>query len=405
MRLLLALFTLCLTGANCQEVEFRFQKERLPDGVFSFEPYLWNEGTEGVTGAFQIGPQIGRGYLAYGRVLPEEVLLKAEGEYLVQKLGFDFSSGRSHKWAAQAAFCGSGKWATSWKWVEELESGLVYSHSFDRKLPDKSVTNRDLISQRRIAGSNAVSYFLNGFMNIRYLGRMRVKLLYDWVRYSHPCTSPRQTLGVGAGLEFTQNFGRWGETTLGAEWRNPYTEYYAKWLIPYLAWGRYASTSLFAQKVIGNHHLPSSSRIGIEIGFQFGNGKVSQGSDSACDNLPTRLQGFLSDRTWIRPQVLAKAGETHVPYCSSQPHVTNPIGTLTLANGPFNLNLKAYFGGDDPLVFTTSPLPPGLSIDPWSGTISGTVSALAPQSYPVTAKATNSCGAAQQTFTLLYLGG
>jgi hypothetical protein len=81
---------------------------------------------------------------------------------------------------------------------------------------------------------------------------------------------------------------------------------------------------------------------------------------------------------------------------NAAPSITNP-GPRTIKTGPFTLTVTASDPDGDVLTYSATGLPSGLSINPSSGTISGTVAA---GTYNITVTANDGALQASTTFTL-----
>src|SRR5262249_17356754 len=77
---------------------------------------------------------------------------------------------------------------------------------------------------------------------------------------------------------------------------------------------------------------------------------------------------------------------------------------LSTAPTPVTLQIQASDPDGDPLTFSATGLPTGLSINPTTGLISGTLSGATPGNYPVTVTVSDGVAAATQSFTWIVPG-
>lgn len=93
-----------------------------------------------------------------------------------------------------------------------------------------------------------------------------------------------------------------------------------------------------------------------------------------------------------------------ISFCLNPPTSTTIPPFTTCASGPFNYAIGGFFTnppGSNPLVFSATGLPPFATIDPVTGTISGT-NIGGTGVYTVVVTATNGCSSTTQTFTMSF---
>lgn len=125
------------------------------------------------------------------------------------------------------------------------------------------------------------------------------------------------------------------------------------------------------------------------------------------------MQEYCDLSNWVAkpavqmPVVLAIAEERFQEVCippTSTAITPDPIERFGVAAGdPIDppIDLSPFFSSNFPLTFSAEGLPAGVSIDPDTGIISGTINATFEGDVTVTG--TSQCGSTSQTFTLRLL--
>lgn len=389
---LLALFCTTSAAAKEREFNFSFQKNRLPE--FRFEPApIPIDALNACAFFIQGGPLSFRSNATYGHQLDEQHFLKFSGEYLTQKLGFNFDHGKAHRWVLQGACGASYRYLACSDWLEYIDAGLIYSHSWGRQLHIKMSRIVNVIDQRRIAGANAVSMNVNGGFCLWETGLIELRGFYDYAHFHKKYASSPTLSGLGAGISFTQNLFMFGTLQLGADFRRPYNYFFATYSAPILAFDQNTALAVFAERTIGRDRVASSSRIGISLELSFG--PMRRCSDQTCTT-SCALLDFVARPAVYMPEVLAMSDDGISPMCSS-PAVAELFGTVSVPAGQFRFDASSGFTGSDPLIFSGTGLPPGFKINALSGMITGNADGSQQGTYTASIKAINSCGTAAQT--------
>lgn len=350
--------------------EAHWNDSLVPDVRLFIQPVVWDE-KAGFSALFETGRQIVRANGTVGVVFDNGWIGKISGEYLFQKLGFQFYSGRKHTWVEQGAIGFMTQFET-------MEGGFSYSHAEGRRLRKKVVPLQNFICQRGIEGSDAFNVRWRKKFSFWESGVISAGFLYDFVRFSRG----KLIQGPGLNIELTQSLATWSTLHLGISLERPYVAYDAAISTRLIVLKCPIEIGIYGQRVHGFGSIPGSSRLGIEIGLDFG-------GDSSCF------------RDWLRrpgvymPQVLARHNNRKKEW-GETPSVRALIGSLSLEKENFNFDLNPYFSGTGPLIFQASDLPPGLTLNPGTGKISGAVDASVKGTYLVKVKATNYFGSAFQ---------
>lgn len=398
--LFFALFSLVGGFIDGKEVRLSFRKSRLPDFQLSPRPIEIGE-QQAVSALLQWGPQTFRANMTYAISLRETDLWKFSAEFLSQKLGYEYVSGRAHRWVSQGAFGATYRLPLQSTYIDFVDMSLSYSSAVSRKLPKKLIHEGSEIEERRIAGSDGISGQASGCMCPWSSARIQGKLFYDYVRYRRRYSGHLIAHGLGGGVEFQQALFRLCTFSLGIDFREPFIYCHAALSSPFFYFGDTGTFSLFGEKVQGRRSAPSSSRIGVEIQFAFGSSRKME--CSACETVQkcSEVASFSATPAVYMPEVLAIKDKKISPL-SEAPFVGALIGTITARPLGFSLDLSSYFGGSSPLIYGASNLPSGFHIDPQTGLITGIVDASLPAVFELTAFAINGAGRAEQTFTLIF---
>lgn len=395
---LLALFSVAFADDN---IEYRFDKRRLPDFTLSPAPVELSD-NQAIAGFLQFGGLTFRANGTYGICFNEIHLCKVSVEFLSQKLGFQFNSGRTHRWVSQGAIGAMYRLPLCISWVNSIDVGFNYSNALSRTMQIKIVPDHEVFSKRRLAGSDAFGLSLISNFQPWESGIITGKLFYDYVRYRRHYERKVTTSGVGLGISWDQNVFNWFSFHLGADVRDPFIFYHASLRSPLFYFSPRSSFSLFAEKIQGRHKSPSSSRIGIELEFAFGKARTCSGDVIELSPYPPSCAAkYVATPAVYMPEVLVIKDECHkvlwvAPIAlASEDEFNAPLG-------PFVLDVSPFFEGTSPLIFGANNLPNGFQINPLTGVISGVVDGSLSGSYSFEVFATNYSGRAFKTITLNF---
>lgn len=322
--------------------------------------------------------------------------LKVSGEYLTQRLTYDFASGKTHQWVQQGAVGAHYQHLLDCQALKALDLKGYYSYA-----PSKNLSNRtcdDYIIERRIAGSNAWGVSFGGVATPFCEDLLNVTVAYDHVKYRRQFKSDKTVQGFGGTIDYTFRLQCCLDVNLKAEFRRPYNYYGLKF-----AWHRDPNwtVGLFAGYTAGKYHLPRSTSAGIEFAYLFDScGCVQR---DACPPLWTAcdIQSWVQAPAVMMPEVLAIVDQRSSRPCpESDIPTSNEIPEQTIIAFEDSLDLTSFFSGPN-LTFTAVGLPEGVSLLDNTSAILVTGEELAQLGdFTVQLIATNACGSTSQVFTL-----
>lgn len=363
-------------------------QDKVPDLIFALDPYRVSD-DQAVSGLVQIGLRDWRFNGTYAFSINDQHLFKVSAEYLREKLGFSFEANRLHAWVQQFAVGAEYRLYSPLNCIDFLDVGLNYSHSPSRELHLKLVPDNNLLNERRIAGADAVSAQAQTFWTVGR-GAIGTALFYDFVLYRRKFQHQKIVTGPGIGFNCHYPVCSGIRLHLNAELRRPYLFLEAR-LGCNSYFGRTSmGSSVFVESVRGFQSLPSSTRFGIELAFNF---KSPNPSNCAEEDYPcpTAAQLFARSPAVYRPQVLAISDQRTFGFLEILSQVQS-LSTLTFPVGTVSFDASSYFTGSGPFVYVGSNFPPGLAIDPLTGLIEGIVSSDAVGTYSAEIVVMNSTG-------------
>lgn len=381
----------------------------LPNFQFFFNPAL-SEGTDAFSFMGELGTKNLRGNATYGRSFAKCQRFKLSAEYLAQKLKYHFIEHTREKWVSQVGFGGSYQYLFAHSPFVGIDADLAYSHAFNRHLGtrDAIVHGQPVQERRRIAGSDAVLSYLGTTLQLWHCGFFSAGADYDWVDYHRISRKKRHVSGFGTSLGFKQQFGKSFHLALETEFRRPFNFYQTlfNWNRSYSGWA--LTCGIYGNYTHGKHDLPNVVAAGVQLGFTFG-GKITRCCRSTSSDCRKRISCDLSN--WVQepafysPVVLAIADRKvtlNSALSNCPPPTSVAIPLLDTNANPYSINVGGFFSSSRPLTFTATGLPPGSTINPTTGVISGPN----PQDgiHAVTVTATSVCGSISQEADLNLFG-
>lgn len=389
-----------LQAQDCDHSRGRTQNTLIPDAKFTLLP---RNVTDNSAVAFlgEAGRRNFRFNGTFGLMLDCEKRVKFSGEYLQQKLGYNYSNGTARRWVRQFAFGGVYEQDFCNDYITSGEISAYCSYAPSRHLSRQVCSNNFL--SRRIAGSTAYGIELGSTIKLFPCSFLFIDANYDAVIYHRRYHSNKHVEGFGGSIGFHQQFFDNVGVDLRAEFRRPFNYYRAalNWTVPQC---KGLTVGIFGSHSRGKSSLPSNTMAGIELNCIFGdffrNGCCED--DCAPCYCAPELACWVSRPAVYLPEVLAIAEEKLRPRCALPISTTIPNVTLLVA-GPFSINTANFFASPDgtPLIFSAAGLPPGATIDPVTGVISGVATSGMPP-FVITVTATNACGSSSQSFTLSF---
>lgn len=406
LQLFLFLFTAQTLAAQCDHTTSRTQNSLSPDFILRLNPRKLSENS-----AFSLMGEAGkRNFRAsgtFGFIFGNDHRFKITTEWLKQKLAYNFSTGRINQWFDQfAAGAVYGHRFYCNRYLAGIEASGFGSYVKSKDL--NQVVCVDRIVSRHLAGSSAFGFSAGLVFTPTH--RMKVKLSgnYDVVIYHRKFGLNRHVNGFGGSFDFFHQLPKnFGLNVIG-EFRRPFN--YLKATLLYCPPGNQGlSVGVFASHFNGRSKLPSSSVIGLEASYTFGEyclmatPESYQGLDVfyyACRNeINPELKCWVARPAVYMPQVLAIPEEVACEFVTSSP-IPNAVIT---AAGVFVINAAPFFTSPNgsPLTFSATGLPAGATINPSTGLISG----LNPQdgnTYTIIVTASNTCSSTSQAFTIRF---
>lgn len=321
----------------------------------------------------------------FGWQVQEQFLLKFSAEYLAGKNTFYSYYGDCRPWVHQAGVGAEAAYLLCSRWLESINLGVVYSHAFNKSLDKIYAPGGELISNKRVAGSDAVDFNFGGTIPTFCQGTLALYGTYQHVEYDRRIQDKLIVKGLGFGFYLNQPINHCSTLYFQGDFQHAYDYYEAgmNWKNQ-SKWGL-LTTGFFVANVRGKHELTHENRIGLSFGFDFGRKDCCR--KTCCSR--NRLAEWVQRPAIYRPKVLAIIDEQE---CIPPSVVTSTQSYSLPGNNAFSINVAPQFAGTD-LTFAASNLPDGWSIDPTTGIISGTTTSSG--SVNITITATNPCGSAQ----------
>ena len=385
------IFCILAIIANCEcslQDSLRWNDSWIPDFRLAVEPVMFND-TSGASVLFEAGRQNYRANGTVGYAFNDDCLGKVTGEYLTQKLGFSFCSVHEHHWVNQGAI---GVAMLNYYKDSPIEWGFSYSHSDKKNLSETVVPRQNVICEKKIAGSDGVRLFCGSDISLFDSSVLTGKIVYDYLKFNRTFQENKVVQGFGLNVAFDQYILNAAKLHLGFDWEAPFIAYDVAISTQFYFLDRFIDMAVYGRRVYGQKSIPSSSRIGIEIGINL---------ESLWTGKPLRCRDDLS--IWLSkpavyiPQVLVMKDQKAREFGSAP--FGNLPSSITFSSERVDLDLNQYFIGTTPLVFQAFSLPAGLALHPLSGKITGII---APGSYDVIIKATNYFGNYSQLVTFNY---
>lgn len=386
----------------------------MPNARFFLTPTTSN-GMDALSVMGELGEKNYRGSMTYARAIDACQRIKLSGEYLAQKLDYDFSSGHAKRWVSQVGVGSAYQYVLRHSVFQSIDADLGYAHAFNRHLRTKHPVHhgRETIVKRRIAGSDSIFSYLGTTLELWRCGYLSFGANYDSVAYHRTIQHKTHARGIGGTLIFSQQFAKNFNVAVESQLRQPFFFYQAliNWSHRFSDWE--VTCGLYGNYTDGRHHLPNVATVGVQLGFKFGGRAVDCCRKAASSTPPQncRTERFCDLANWASepaiyvPVVLAIADQkTEIipqPSCSA-PTTSTPIPNMVFQNGgTYSVDVSGFFSSSAPLMFSQTGLPPGSSIDPTTGVISG-IKLADNTTHTITVTATSICGSSSQTFNILY---
>jgi len=389
-----------LSAQECDHSRGRTQNDLIPNLRIGIIPRPVTENSA-VALFGEVGKRNYRANGTFGWLLGYEDRVKFSGEYLTQKLGYHFSTGRENRWVHQYAagveyehdFCNS--------LFPNGDVSFYYSYAPDRNLGSTSCEG--FLYQRRIDGSNSYEISAGTTISPWCWGIFHVEADYDSVNYRRKFSSDKHISGFGFSASYHQDLCYHLFFDLIAEFKRPYNYGKARLSWYNAEWSGFA-VGLYGSHTRGKSHLPSNTSAGLELTYIFGDMICCPTEYSPCYCGP-ELASWVGNPAVYMPEVLAIAEERRsrfVPVC--EPLSVTAIPNFSFANvNDYSIDIKPYFisPNDQVLTYSAIGLPPGSTIV--NGVISGPVLPNN-QTYIISVAAipVDGCAAVTQVFTISF---
>ncbi|MBS4168053.1 putative Ig domain-containing protein [Parachlamydia sp. AcF125] len=400
------LFTTCLFGQISASLygehsKGRTQNNFIPNFKVGISPRsLTQEAAVAFVG--EVGRRNYRANGTLGWLWGNQSRFKFSAEFLSQKLGYRFSTGKQDRWMHQYAVGAEYQHDFYHPLLSSGEIGLYYSYAPSRKLGHK--VRDDFLYSRRIAGSDSYGGSLGATVTPWRSGSLHIDADYDSVRYRTRYKSKKRVSGFGGSLNYHQDLSYNFFLDLLGEFKRPYNYGRARLGWHHPNWAGLV-VGLFGAHTRGKSRLPSHTTAGLELTYAFGERAESSDACVPCYCEPA-LASWVSTPAVYMPQVLAIAEEKRKKITPCQVLTSSPIPDASFTgSAAYTLDISPYFSdpSEASLTFSATGLPLNASLDAKTGVISGT-GLHNNQSYSVTitAKSADACASVSQTFTLNF---
>lgn len=315
------------------------------------------------TSGYSIAGEVGvKNYRASGTLgwqLEQAQRFKITGEYLAQKITYNFFLGDTQQWVNQGALGAKYEYDfANYALNPQFDLAGYYSHA-----PSKTLS----VATGRIAGSNAGGIAPGVTIKPWSGARAGVDLNYDRVTYNTNAGVSKDANGLGGTARFNQAL--IGDLDLGlvAGFRQPFNNYQAN-----LNWTTDSSAGewiwgLGGEYTVGKNSLPSTYNVIASVNFLLDRGAPEV-------NRHRSLKGDYKDevvapdtydfRRWVAdpavrmPQVLAIAQDSVPPGCGiAAPSFLSTIASPPLFTTSGTLPVASHFGGSS-LVYSLTQVTP-----------------------------------------------
>lgn len=385
-----------LPAQDCSHARDRTQNTLVPDIKFTLIPRSITE-TSAVAFLGEAGRRNYRFNGTLGIILNCEKRFKVSGEYLQQKLGYNYSTGKAKRWVRQYAIGAAYEHDFCCKYISSGEISAYCSYAPTRHLSSQICNN--FRYDRRIAGSTAYGGEIGSTLSLWQYAFLFLDANYDAVIYRRKYHKNKHVEGFGASIGFHQQLFTDFGLDLRAEFRRPFNYYRVSinWTCPQMDG---FSVGIFGSHTRGKSNLPSNTVAGIELNAIIGRKVSSTCNDCSCRETfcAPELSCWVSRPAVYLPEVFAISEERAISLCRV-PSSTGIPDVILSVPGPYSFSIAPFFQSPPgfPLTFSAENLPPDSAIDPSSGVISGIAfDDILPTIITITAS--NSCGMNSQSF-------
>lgn len=221
----------------------------------------------------------------WGHDVSDAYRFKLTGEYLAQKLDFDFASGTQSKFVGQTAIGLVNQFFIGQKYVRALYLNPTYSKAQSKDLGKKYFDQAadgsyNYLDYMRIAGGEDRSLSAGVDLLPFQSTLLALELNYDSIKYDTQYnTDSDDTSGLGATAKVQQLFNKYLKLEVLASSRKPYTNYKAElnWLA--VTDPNYRiELGLTGERIIGNtdDDTADDTRFGLNVNYKWGSESFDQ---------------------------------------------------------------------------------------------------------------------------------
>jgi hypothetical protein len=209
----------------------------------------------------ELGSKNLRGNGTYGVYFSPCQRFKLSGEYLSQRLIYNFSSNSIKKWVSQYAVGAEYQYLISDNVFQSINLGGNYSHAFN---------HTNIFSMESLAGSNGYYGFLGTTLALWQCALLSGYADYDYVKYKEGDTDNPLAKGFGVSVNFVQRFAKDFTLKLLSEFRKPFNFYEGRFFWNHLFPHSGIECGLYANFTHGKKGLPNVLAGGFLLSISFG---------------------------------------------------------------------------------------------------------------------------------------
>jgi hypothetical protein len=218
-----------------------------------------------------------------GFLFQEQNYLKFSSEYLVQKLGYHFPSGTTHRWTQMVDVSGAYKRTFTCNWLPSAGIAGYWASSPNKSLHSETILNKNEIVSRRIAGARAEGGSFGATIKPFCKTALEISANYDHVEYRRKFHPERHVSGWGGTFDLNQTLFCNLQLQLRAEMRRPFNYFLGNlhWKPSRCGW----LVGFFGSYTKGKAHLPNSTAAGVQVSYAFGQQSVSEKKSASIPSI------------------------------------------------------------------------------------------------------------------------
>ncbi len=409
---LLLLATALAQSTTAYANHHEYDNHLSPIGRLAFNPEFW-DGSVAVGLLGEAGNGTARGNASLAFSLPASQRIKIGGEFLTQKLGFNFKDGHVKQWVPQWAVGGKYQASIDYCFLRDIRVDIAYSSAISQDLKEHHLSNGSTL-YRHIAGSEALEVGA-GISLKPWCGALITILAdYDHVKFKNKYDFIQNLKGFGGTAILNQRFFNCFDLNLRAEVRKPYNYYRAEILKGSEGSLQSYTLGIFGCYTQGKYGLPNVSTGGVMISYDFGSRKnccKGPTNTECCTPTPcSSLASWVLEPAVYMPIVLAVSDQRKIspvppPVCIPAALVSQIPDQLEIPGAVYNYDVSSYFTGTNLIwsVVSADPSQVTASVNSAGVVLLTFVGGLGQAGITVTA--TNGCGSAADGFSFSFQTG